>query len=711
MKELRRFGNLAAGGLVAVGLLVGLLMFVVLPAFATASGQLVPPPSTAGVTPTDVARGVPNGTDCSAFYANNPASQPAYSYYIADPEEGGPKYTTTVGGSTVTFTLKEDPPNTKPSLPAYANDKYLSFTSTGAVVTDVGVDAGQDENQDIKGVTDVTRYSYSRLPGGFVTADGYLHPPAESVDKSGNPTRLYSFSHVTFCFNLPTATVSGTVYRDANQNGKYDTGTDSAQSGWTVNLYGSGSTPIKTFTTTGTGAYTFAVPVSSSTTYRICEVPPASSGIWAQSQPGSGAGCTGSGEPANGYSFQATTPGSTFGPYDFGNAQFASISGTAFSDANGNGHNDNDTGLGGLTATLYDNTTGAFSTQPTGTDGTYSFANQVVGNSYTVCASSPTPGTYKQTLPSLGANCNASGQAGNGYAFTLGPSGIANQDFGFQPLGSISGVVYEDANVNGTYESGTDTAQSGWMVNLYDGSALRATTTSAGDGTYGFVLPLSTTTTYTVCEVPPSGTWAQSEPLPSSGDVCAGSNELPKGHAFTPSAQDETDTGNFGNVHATSGASGTIQTSGYQVQLANPKNTQFVINSGLISGKPFVSLWAGDATQSSTPMIEKFVWQYDPTAGQNRLTVEYTDIFPFNLSNLKVMPYCKVDPRDLTTDPSGLTLLPSYQNDANKGQVLPGSDTSCLILSTEATGTGSDPTKGTFTAYAFTDIDPMNVGQ
>ncbi|MGZ4315725.1 MAG: hypothetical protein ACXVRS_07810 [Gaiellaceae bacterium] len=110
----------------------------------------------------------------------------------------------------------------------------------------------------------------------------------------------------------------------------------------------------------------------------------------------------------------------------------------------------------------------------------------------------------------------------------------------------------------------------------------------------------------------------------------------------------------------------------------------------------------------------KIVWPYDLTAGQNKITVEYTDVFPFNLANLKPMQYCQLDPRDPGMPDTAL--LPIYQSDGNKGQVLPAagaadpSPTSCLILTTEAAGPlGSNP-PGTFTAYVFTDVDPLNVG-
>ena len=80
--------------------------------------------------------------------------------------------------------------------------------------------------------------------------------------------------------------------------------------------------------------------------------------------------------------------------------------------------------------------------------------------------------------------------------------------------GSVSGTVYQDLNQNG--ENDDSSTQSGWTVNLYQGTTLVKTTTSGSGGFYTFALQLATGSQYTVCEVPPSGTWAQTQPSPSS---------------------------------------------------------------------------------------------------------------------------------------------------------------------------------------------------
>jgi hypothetical protein len=320
MKDLRRGRKAVVGGLTVLGALIGLVLFVVLPALATPPGVRIPPPSSKGITPIDVPTGG-QSDDCAVFYAApNSAGKPLYQYRISNPKTK--TYSTTVNGVTVTFTVTMNPTNPPPgsgSLPAYANDKYVSFSSTGgAAIVDVG----------IKGGTDTARYNYAGFPVpgatntnyGSVSSDGYLHAPAQSFDSNNNPTSLYSVSNLTFCFNL-AGSASGTVYRDVNENGTKDT-SESGQSGWTVNLYSSpSSTPVATTTSGSTGSYSFVVPFSTGTTYRICEAPP--SGTWAQSQPLPSTPnlCTAATELKKGYSFVPTSATQSFSGNDFGNVQ------------------------------------------------------------------------------------------------------------------------------------------------------------------------------------------------------------------------------------------------------------------------------------------------------------------------------------------------------------------------------------------------------
>jgi len=299
MTKQRTFAVLAG-----IGLLVAVTLLVVLPALASPTGALVPPPSSQGITPVDVATGG-QSNDCAIFN-----SSAANQFRIANPKTQ--TYATTVNGVPVTFKVTVNPADAQ-SSPAYANGKYLDFQSTGAAVVDVG----------IKGGTDETRYNYSgQVSGGgpnlgSVPSDGIMHAPAQTTDSStGQPTQLYSVSNLTFCFDL-AGSVSGKVFQDKNQNGTNDSG-DSALS-WTVRLYKGGSVVATTSSSSVDGSYSFSLPLDTSATYTVCEVPP--SGIWAQTKPAPNSAdvCTASDELPKGYTFKPTSSTQVVSGDDFGN--------------------------------------------------------------------------------------------------------------------------------------------------------------------------------------------------------------------------------------------------------------------------------------------------------------------------------------------------------------------------------------------------------
>ena len=128
---------------------------------------------------------------------------------------------------------------------------------------------------------------------------------------------------------------------------------------------------------------------------------------------------------------------------------FAPISGKAFIDANGNGTSDDavDPSAGGLTVTLFNGSGTSLGTTTTGSDGSYTFAKENVGAAYKVCIGAPTADAngYLETLPTSGAACAAPASVGYTIA-KLGVSGQSKQDFGFEPLGSVAGTVYNDVN-------------------------------------------------------------------------------------------------------------------------------------------------------------------------------------------------------------------------------------------------------------------------
>ena len=165
----------------------------------------------------------------------------------------------------------------------------------------------------------------------------------------------------------------------------------------------------------------------------------------------------------------------------------------------------------------------------------------------------------------------------------------------------------------------------------------------------------------------------------------------------------------------------------YTVKLDECKNAVFVFNSGLVSGtgdstldgKPFVSIFASGPDTTTTPMIERLDLDY-PVVTQNKIKLQYTDVFPFLTSNLTEMHYCKQDPRggadpEFDFDTSGpdkstvsygqSSILPDATTDPNPKT---GSQhTSCLISTTEFVTAGGAKK---YRAFIYSMIDGLRVG-
>ena len=404
----------------------------------------------------------------------------------------------------------------------------------------------------------------------------------------------------------------------------------------------------------------------------------------------------------------------------------ATISGTVFTDANGSGSPTGQAGLGNVTVTLKDNTTGYQTTATTPNGGAFSF-NQPVGDSYTVCSTLPTG--YQQSAPTSGGATCTTGATG-GYLHPVPSTGSTNNNFGFRPLGSVAGTVFNDVNQNLANDDGSPLG--GWTVTLY-GGAQPVSTTSNTDGSYKINAAFSTSTQYTLCETPPSGapagnTWAQDVPLPSSTTVCGPNkngngasgvpNELLKGLQFTPGNGRRHD--HRQGLRATSRQSRAIPTEpfllppGYDVNLppstcsttGTKAHTGFVVDSGVEpDGTPFVSVWTGDSLGAKVPLLEhiNFPDALNPDGTLKYTHLVYTDPFPFTGTPV-TMPACKVDPRD-ASDPTKLSTTPvDYTSPDNSSAVLPSGATSCVI---SLTTSGTVASGGSLDAEVYSAVDGL----
>lgn len=395
----------------------------------------------------------------------------------------------------------------------------------------------------------------------------------------------------------------------------------------------------------------------------------------------------------------------------------ATISGNAYENVAGQ------PGIGGLTVTLDDTTTPGTQTATTDAGGNYSFS-AAGGDNYTVCIQAPSFANV-QTVP---ASDTGSCTGTKGYSITnLGSSNGSGLNFGFQPLGSVSGTVYDDLNVNGTDDAG-DTGQAGWTINVYHGTSTTpvVTTTSASDGSYTASLPLVVGDNYTVCESPPSGdtnTWAQTEPRPAAATICkdatvvANTGALPNGGTFTPTSATFAATQDFGNADAVA-CTQPMGIDGYSIVLATCKPQTFSITRGIDpnnDNKPYVKLVVGDPTLAPVPAIEKVTFADPIVGGQPKYTgLEYTDIFPTPNPPYAAMPECQLDPRDPAGVPAAgqpdMSMATAYSTYGAPGSstgsdlVLPPGATSCVIAVT-ITAPKTSGGDGTMVAYFYSALD------
>jgi protocatechuate 3,4-dioxygenase beta subunit len=178
-------------------------------------------------------------------------------------------------------------------------------------------------------------------------------------------------------------------------------------------------------------------------------------------------------------------------------------------------------GIGGVTVTLYNATTGAaIASTVTSADGSYTFPNLQPG-SYKVVETQPSNWTDDLDTAGSLAGTVTNDQI-TAIALTAGDNGI-DYNFGEQPAPTtpgktwVSGHVYLDANNDSSLNSG-DTGLAGVTVTLKDASgATVATTVTGADGSYLFnnIDP----GTYTIVETQPAGYGSTENPANTISSV------------------------------------------------------------------------------------------------------------------------------------------------------------------------------------------------
>ncbi len=210
---------------------------------------------------------------------------------------------------------------------------------------------------------------------------------------------------------------------------------------------------------------------------------------------------------------------------NFGNTQPVTVAGTVYEDKNDNGVLDSgEPGISGVTLTL-SGTNGQgqaiTATTTTGSGGSYSFTTDSNGNvllsgTYQIVESVPsgylaraaTVGTINGTSTGTASSTTTIGSV----VLNSGVSGI-NYNFGDIKPVTIGGLVYQDTNGSGVYNSGNDAGISGVTLTLSgtndQGTSITASTTTGAGGTFSFATDSSGNVlrpgTYTITETLSSG--------------------------------------------------------------------------------------------------------------------------------------------------------------------------------------------------------------
>ena len=348
-------------------------------------------------------------------------------------------------------------------------------------------------------------YSFTGLTPGdyrveFVTPAGYTISAADqggddTADSDANPatgqTPLVTLGPTAINTTLDAgmyqpASIGDFVWIDTDADGVQDGG-ETGLAGVTVNLLDSGGTTIATTTTAGDGSYSFTGLTPGD--YGIEFVAPAGHTISPADQGGDDTADSDA-NPATGQTPLTTlTSGENDTSLDTGMYEPAAIGDFVWTDDDADGIQDGgETGLGGVTVNLLDSGGTTIATTTTAGDGSYGFTGLTPGD-YRI--EFVTPAGYTISAADQGgddtADSDANPATGQTPLTTL-TSGETDTslDAGLHADASLGDYVWSDADGDGI-QDGSETGLAGVTVNLLDsGGTTVATTTTAGDGSYGF---------------------------------------------------------------------------------------------------------------------------------------------------------------------------------------------------------------------------------
>src|SRR6185312_1632388 len=322
-----------------------------------------------------------------------------------------------------------------PSVTTNSAGQYtVSNTPTGGVAVFETIPSGTINTQ--PGTIPSTTISgayYSSVTTGNTSTFNFGNAPASAVV-------------------LPTGTITGTIYNDANGNGIQNVG-ELGVSGITVQVYSYAThSALTSVTTNSAGQYT----VSNTPTGGVAVFETIPSGT-INTQPGTIPSTT-----ISGAYYSSVTTGNT-STFNFGNAPASAvvlptgtITGTIYNDANGNGiQNVGELGVSGITVQVYSYAThSALTPVTTNSAGQYTVSNTPTGGvAVFETIPSGTINTQPGTIPSttISGAYYSSVTTGNTSTFNFGNAPASAVVL---PTGTITGTIYNDANGNGIQNVG-----------------------------------------------------------------------------------------------------------------------------------------------------------------------------------------------------------------------------------------------------------------
>jgi uncharacterized repeat protein (TIGR01451 family) len=377
------------------------------------------------------------------------------------------------------------------------------------------------------------------IAGSYTVSEGAIPPAAgsfldglENAGSSGGNTAVNDVvsgialgagaQAVGLTFGeLPSASISGTVYLDRNRDNQLNPQpTDGRLPGVTLTLYPGNActgTPLATVQSDANGNYSFN-NVAAGGSYTVCQTQPVG-----YQDGGLNPGANGSSSAANAITVSNLPSGGSTGNHFAERA--ASLSGSVYADftpgnpaLSDNGERDaGEAGIAGVLITLTGtDATGAAVNRSTTTDanGNWRFddllAAGAVGYSVAEGPIPPVAGAFVDGRDSVGSagGSSAVNDVLSGIALSAGTQATGYL-FGELPRAAITGSVYLDRNRNNTLDPlPGDGRLSGVTINLFAGATCSgtplATVLTDADGNYAFT-NVAAGSAYSVCQVQPAG--------------------------------------------------------------------------------------------------------------------------------------------------------------------------------------------------------------